>query len=302
MGIFKKSTNKHVNSETDRYVQKDKNEEKLWHSYFYIGKKMVRGAAHEDYEIAFSTEQRLVVCKITYHKRKKTEYEKLYIPDHVTTGKELLDYILAQRLKMSHFYRPSQEIMKKLDLILKDHNKSETAEYVFSFDWNMEDFADASQWYNKRHVVFVFPKDANGYRSVIYGDTDKDYSDKNFNYNEFGEKTFLNPTDDDLHTLFSERFKRTRIETIHGLPSRKVTVYFENKHGYYECYKTISMYTPSESAETCLLFLQTYTGELAPYPQGYFAGYTFKKDIYAPKSEFYWSDEKLIKKYKSFFN
>ena len=202
---------------------------------------------------------------------------------------------------MGLFKKNTKEIIEKLDLLLKDHNSSETAEYVFSFDWNMEDFADASQWYNKSHIFFIFPKDTNGYRSIISGDMDKSYPKEDINYNEFGEKTFLDPTDYNLHDLFLKRFQSTRMKTIHQLPSRKVTVHSESQHGYYECHKTISIYTPSKSAETCLLFLQTFTGELAPYPQGYFAGYTFQKDIYAPKSEFYWSDEQLVEKYKHFF-
>ena len=59
-------------------------------------------------------------------------------------------------------------------------------------------------------------------------------------------------------------------------------------------------YTPSKSAETCLFFLQTYTSEVV-CPAGAFAGATFEKDIYVPKSEFYWSDDQIIKKYESFF-
>ena len=63
----------------------------------------------------------------------------------------------------------------------------------------------------------------------------------------------------------------------------------------------ISLFTPSETAESCLLCLLTDEAVLAPYPQGFFSGCTFKKYIYAPKEECYWSDEQLIEKYESIF-
>ena len=193
------------------------------------------------------------------------------------------------------------ELWNKICDILKDRkviiNSSEKILAKFSFNLNMEMFEDAKDYWNKQCIYLVVEKEENKckeircYISGIEEDSLVDISD--------ATKLSLTVLQDENY--FKENFSNRRNGIIRNLPSRNITVHSEKNSHYYECYKTITIYTPSESAETCLLFLQTYTGELAPYPQGYFAGYTFQKDILAPKSEFYWTDEQLIQKYKNNF-
>lgn len=193
------------------------------------------------------------------------------------------------------------ELWNKICDILKDRkviiNSSEKILAKFSFNLNMEMFEDAEDYWDKQCTYLVVEKSKNNskeircYISGTEGDLLADIT--------ICSESPLSVLEDENY--FEKLFLNRRHSIIHNLPSRKITVYSEKNSCYYECYKTISIYTPSKSAETCLLFLQTYTGELAPYPQGYFAGYTFQQDIYAPKSEFYWSDEQLIQKYKNSF-
>ena len=193
------------------------------------------------------------------------------------------------------------ELWDKICDILKDRkviiNSSEKTLAKFSFSLNMEMFEDAKDYWDKQCTYLIVEKSKNNskeircYISGTEGDSLADIT--------ICSESPLSVLED--KNYFEKLFLNRRNSMIHNLPSRKITVHSEKNSCYYECYKTISIYTPSKSAETCLLFLQTYTGELAPYPQGYFTGYTFQKDIYVPKSEFYWSDDQIIKKYKSFF-
>ncbi len=193
------------------------------------------------------------------------------------------------------------ELWDKICDILKDRkvitNSSEITLAKFSFNLNMEIFEDAKDYWGKQCTYLVVEKSKNNSKEIRHyisgpeGDLLVDIT--------ICSESMLSVLEDENY--FKKLYLNRRNNMIHSLPSRKITVHSEKNSCYYECYKTISIYTPSKSAETCLLFLQTYTGELAPYPQGYFAGYTFQKDIYVPKSEFYWSDDQIIKKYKGFF-
>lgn len=193
------------------------------------------------------------------------------------------------------------ELWDKISDILKDRriiiNSSEKTMAKFSFDLNLEMFEDAKDYWNKQCTYFVVEKEKNKSKEIrcYISGTEED------SLVDISACTELSLSVLHDENYFKEKFLNRRNDIIHSLPSRNITVHSEKHSHYYECYKTISMYTPSETAETCLLFLQTYTGELAPYPQGYFAGYTFQKDIYAPKREFFWSDEQLIQKYENSF-
>ena len=276
--------------------------ENLWDAAFYIGCKLIRGSVSEDYEVRYVSEQRLVICKITFLVENKVEYESLSIPDTVTTGRELLMCLRVQSSRIPSVFHISPEALAELDSLLKESKPNPDHEYFFSFPLDMENLADASEWHNKRHVFFVFPKDENGLRLVINGNVDSNCSDQELDHNSFNSKDFLKLSDDDLYMSLFRTIQNMKQGIIDRLPSRSVFVsgreYSYRSGGFTN---TISLFAPSETAESCLLYLRTYEAVLAPYPQGFFEGYTFKKYIYAPKEEYYWSDEQLIEKYESIF-
>ena len=83
---------------------------------------------------------------------------------------------------------------------------------------------------------------------------------------------------------------------------RSITVSADDYGNYGHKISTITVYPPEEAAATCLIELQTHEAELAPYPQGFFAGFTFQKKIDSPVEEYDWTDDQLKEKYGPMFN
>lgn len=249
----------------------------------------------KDWVIIAATEYRNSICKEIF------KYA-LNISDYFSYSFEEFKYYLQG---LAVYSKDTDEILKelwdKISDILKDKNpindNPQKTVAKFSFNLDLEMFEDAKDYWNKQCSFHIVEKNNDSRKQIhcyVSG------AEKNSLVNiSICPELRDNALPDENY--FKKLFINLRDDIIHKLPSRIIIVCAEKDFGHYECEKTISMYTPSNSAENCLLFLQTFTGELAPYPQGYFAGYTFQKDIYVPKCEFYWSDEQLIQKYKSSF-
>ncbi len=198
------------------------------------------------------------------------------------------------------FDKVATELWEKIRVILKDEEIAiDTSEMIieeFSFDWNLEMCEDAKAYWNKKLIFQLIEKKHSKQRMVrcfSSGDDQKflDLFD--------ASNLRIEPTQYEDH--FRSCFNVHREEIIRCLPGRCITVYHYVVEGYYCCHQSLRLLTPSESADTCLIYLKSYTEERYPYPQGYQGGCTFKKVIDAPKCEFSWSDDQLIQKYKNEF-
>ncbi|MBE6713182.1 MAG: hypothetical protein E7580_06645 [Ruminococcaceae bacterium] len=179
-------------------------------------------------------------------------------------------------------------------------NEMVSDEFTILFDYNLDGFWYAKDVWGTQYAYIVSFPLSNGRRIIREGNVET--VDGQLKFKElcgislcFEELS----TEQDAKEYFSNHFDRF----VKGNKyRRRITVYSADYGHRGHVYSTITVKAPDLSTNTCLIHLDTHEAELCPYPQGYFEGYTFQKEIVASIEEYNWSDEQLKEKYEPMFD